>query len=93
MVDADTISYRHDAKYSELSWAINALGQILGIEQPIDVDLDRDRYQIYEQYIQLEKEDSLAVRFPDIAKQWHPTKNGKLNPEQVSFGSQKECGG
>lgn len=31
----------------------------------------------------------LAVRFPDIAKQWHPTKNGKLNPEQVSFGSQK----
>ena len=88
-VDADTISYRHDAKYSELPWAINALGQILGIEQHIDVDLDRDRYQIYEQYIQLEKKDSLVVCFPDIAKQWHPTKNGKLNPEQVSFGSQK----
>ncbi len=87
--DAYTISYKHDAKYSELPWAINALGQILGIKQPIDVDLDRDRYQIYEQYIQLEKEDSLAARFPAIAKQWHPTKNGKLTPEQVSFGSQK----
>lgn len=31
----------------------------------------------------------MAVQFPNIAEQWHPTKNGKLTPQQVSFGSQK----
>lgn len=30
---------------------------------------------------------SLAERFPDIAKEWHPTKNGNLTPENVSYGS------
>ncbi|GAG64477.1 unnamed protein product [marine sediment metagenome] len=30
---------------------------------------------------------SLASLFPSIAKQWHPTKNGSLKPEQVVAGS------
>jgi hypothetical protein len=33
---------------------------------------------------------SLATCFPDIAKQWHPTKNGNLNPDQVIAGSEKK---
>ena len=28
-------------------------------------------------------ENSLAVRFPELAKQWHPEKNGSLTPEMV----------
>jgi hypothetical protein len=27
---------------------------------------------------------SLAARFPDVAAQWHPTKNGPLTPELVT---------
>jgi len=30
---------------------------------------------------------SLASRFPDVAAQWHPTKNGDLLPDQVVAGS------
>ena len=30
---------------------------------------------------------SLAEAFPEIAKEWHPTKNGKLTPEMVTRGS------
>jgi len=30
---------------------------------------------------------SLAVRFPNIAKQWHPTKNGGISPSDVTYGS------
>ena len=30
---------------------------------------------------------SLATVMPDIAKQWHPTKNGKMTPADVVFGS------
>lgn len=31
--------------------------------------------------------ESLSVTHPEIAKQWHPTKNGELKPEMISFGS------
>ncbi len=33
---------------------------------------------------------SLSDLFPEVAAMWHPTKNGKLNPSQVSTGSVKE---
>jgi hypothetical protein len=33
---------------------------------------------------------SLAEKFPDVATQWHPTKNGDLTPDQVSAASHKE---
>ncbi len=29
---------------------------------------------------------SLAVKFPDLAAQWHPTKNGDLRPDQIRPG-------
>ena len=33
---------------------------------------------------------NLAVQFPDIAKEWHPTKNGNLTPKDVTYGSGKK---
>lgn len=34
----------------------------------------------------------LLTQFPDVAKQWHPTKNGKLQPQNVTSGSgRKVC--
>lgn len=33
---------------------------------------------------------NLAKVSPDIARQWHPTKNGDLNPNDISFGSGKK---
>lgn len=30
---------------------------------------------------------SLSERFPEIAREWHPTKNGDLTPADVSYGS------
>lgn len=35
----------------------------------------------------LSPENSLAKKYPDIASQWHPTKNGELTPNDVSYGS------
>jgi len=32
----------------------------------------------------------LLSKFPHIAKEWHPTKNNSLSPEQISYGSTKE---
>ena len=32
----------------------------------------------------------LATKYPDLAAQWHPTKNGKLTPEMVTCHSEKK---
>jgi len=32
---------------------------------------------------------SLATTSPAVAKQWHPTRNGDLRPDQVFMGSEK----
>ena len=36
------------------------------------------------------KNNNLAVQFPQIAKEWHPTKNGDLTPKDVTYGSGKQ---
>lgn len=33
---------------------------------------------------------SIVTTHPDIVKQWHPTKNGDLHPENFSFGSERK---
>jgi very-short-patch-repair endonuclease len=33
------------------------------------------------------EEVNLETKFPNIAKEWHPTKNAKLKPNQLSYGS------
>ena len=35
------------------------------------------------------KESRLAINRPELAKEWHPTKNGNLTPVDVSTGSNK----
>jgi len=35
-------------------------------------------------------ENNLSSKFPEIAKEWHPSKNGNLNPENVTHGSSKK---
>jgi len=56
----------------------------------IDIDVTRDRAQIYEQYVQGEKENSLSIINPKLASEWHPIKNGKLTPDYVSAYSNKK---
>ena len=56
----------------------------------VDIDVSRDRQKIYEQYIQIEKDNSLAVANPTLAAEWHPTKNGSLMPAYVSLHSNKK---
>lgn len=35
-------------------------------------------------------ERSLATRFPDLAREWHPTRNGTLRPTEVTYGSKRD---
>ena len=33
------------------------------------------------------KTNNLMIKFPEISKEWHPTKNGDLKPEGFNYGS------
>jgi DNA-directed RNA polymerase subunit RPC12/RpoP len=36
------------------------------------------------------KDNNLKFLFPNIADEWHPTKNGELKPDEVSYASHKK---
>jgi len=55
----------------------------------IDIDIERDRVQIYDLYMKGEEASSLFALYPELSQQWHSTKNLKLKPNMVSRGSDK----
>ena len=75
--------------HSDLESAINQILQWLGIEDA-DISIDRDTIEIEELVEHDIAENSVAKLFPDVAAQWHPTKNGKLTPDKVSYGSHRK---
>lgn len=77
-----------DLNESSLESAIVELVDLLGFT--IDVSMNRDRIAIFEQYISEKKERSLAALNPSLAAEWHPTKNGTLTPEMVTYMSSKK---
>ncbi len=52
----------------------------------VDINLDRDELEI-RSYMTNIKGKSLADKFPELAKEWHPTRNGQLTPQKVKPGS------
>lgn len=68
-----------------LSWAIQELFNLLNIGY-LFIDVQSFYGEILEFYHRKEIENSLSVVNPEIAKEWHPTKNGNLLP--VYFSSQ-----
>lgn len=56
----------------------------------IDVNIERDKADIESLREYMEKKHSFADVHPDLAKEWHPTKNGKLLPQHVTCGSAKK---
>ena len=62
-----------------------------GDSPDVSVDLKRNETAILEQYIKQEKENSVAAKAtPELLREWHPDKNGKLKPEYIPYGSSKK---
>ena len=83
--------YKNDDELTNtIKYLIMYINNITGLLFEVDIDIKRDRNEIYNQYINLEKERSLLAINPNIATEWHPTKNGKLLPEHVTPSSNKK---
>ena len=54
---------------------------------PLDINIYRDENKIRNINPSFLIENSLATKYPEIAKQWHPTKNGELTPSMFLCGS------
>lgn len=77
-----------DKQIENLIW--QTIWHLCAIFKPLSwrkltVDLNRDRGQILHYLTRVNN--SLAELRPDIAKEWHPTKNGSLKPEMFSLHS------
>ena len=55
----------------------------------VDINIKRDRNTIYELYIKGIEEKSFYTHFPELSKQWHPTKNLNIKPDMVKPFSDK----
>ena len=89
-IDGDVIEYIYSQSEKEsLDWAITAVFNLLHVTAPI-INVRNDASEIYDQYIFSQKEKSLASKYPEIAAEWHPTKNGSLSPDMVQPSSNKE---
>ena len=86
----DVITFKYTAKLSELYWAINKLLSLIDNEKSLDVDLDRDRQEIFSQFIFIEKLNSIVTKYPKIAAEWNYDKNGTVKPDAVSYASNKK---
>ena len=76
-------------EHKNLEFALRQLLIRLNLYKPIPnnlINLHRDKYKILE-YRKASISDSLVVVRPDIAMEWHPTKNGNLLPNMFKAGS------
>ena len=71
-----------------LNKAISDLLLFLGVKN-LQVDIESDGAAILAQYATKKYDNSLAVSFPEIAAEWHPTKNGTLTPDKVDKASRR----
>lgn len=67
---------------------IAELMRLLGVKKT-DINTKRDEPAILEQFATKKHDNSLAVCYPDVAAEWHPTKNGTLTPDKVSKASRR----
>ena len=60
------------------------------LNKEIEIDLNRDRSDIYSLFINNQKVKSLLNLNPQLAKEWNYEKNGKLQPDMVTANSHKK---
>lgn len=80
--DSINITRKDNKTYDSLKECFIELFSLLGIT--IDIDLVHDENNIFSQYIELRKSNSLDKKFPIIASQWDEKNNGIIKPFMVA---------
>ena len=78
------IKSTHHPTFSDLDQTIAAVLETVDSEKQVDINVKRDEGEIKAQYYSILKDSSLLSARPDLAAEWHPTKNGILKPDMVA---------
>ncbi len=88
-IESSLIRFDNDKMGKNYEWAIRSLCLLLSkltnnsLFSNLGIDIKRDYIAIRERINLYHKEKSLAVLYPNVAKEWNYDKNGRLKPEQV----------
>ena len=85
--EGDVIYYSRDSSNSYLNDVIRLLVDILFENCILDIDVVRDRKTIQKSYLAEYRANSLESKYPELSKEWHPTKNEGLLPSMFTAGS------
>jgi len=89
----DVIYCSYSADGAFLESVIRRAALALGFSEEniasLDIDIERDRAEVYSRYIESVKANSLEALNPTLASQWDVERNGDLAPGMVSYGSGK----
>ncbi|WP_285769118.1 zinc-ribbon domain-containing protein [Peribacillus sp. SI8-4] len=69
---------------------IKKLMGLLNVNYSFEIDVEKDRVHILEMYHLVRAKNNILQKSPEIAAQWHPTKNGTLKPEYFPSGSHEK---
>lgn len=70
---------------------ISRIGIIVDREFIESIDINATTTTILSAFIQYEKDNSLAVKSPAVAAEWHPKRNGYVTPEMISHASGRKA--
>lgn len=87
-IDGDVIEHNCN-DINTINFVIENIFNLIGIEL-CEIDINKDMPKILEQYIESEKENSIAIKCPKSIKEWNYEKNGKFLPTMISYGSNKK---
>lgn len=76
-------NYYKNRKNVNFIWAITELLKFFNLGN-LFIPIDINKNEIMELFYNSVKKNSLATLYPELAKEWHPTKNGKLSPKYFS---------
>ena len=85
--DGDAI-IRYGQTSESLNVVIRNVFEQLNLEVP-SVDVVLDSGQILSLFITLAKENSVAMKYPELVADWHPTRNGNVTPDMLAQNSNR----
>ena len=85
-IEGSIYYYCPDVAYKNLEQVLVDVFSELGVKPSlVDIDIERDRSAILEQFWQFEKESSVSQARPDLAAEWDYEMNQDLRPDQINI--------
>lgn len=90
MESSDRVKVIECEPENEKSLGIAIEQLLVELKEKPDVSFERDRVDIYNQYLAKRKEESLQSKYPLVSSEWDYESNGELTPDLVTAKSAKK---